>query len=136
MTEEVDGRWPVPESWAWARVDQIADVIGGGTPKNASDPSNYDEEGTPWLTPADLSGYSNAYASRGARSLSKLGLARSAARIMPAGSVLFTSRAPIGYCVIASNPIATNQGFKSLVLKSDMNPNYVRYYLIAAKSYC
>jgi type I restriction enzyme S subunit len=127
-------RWPLPESWCWVQVQEIADVIGGGTP-NASDPANFSEVGSPWLTPADLSGYEGAYISRGARSLSEQGLATSSARLLPAGSVLFSSRAPIGYTVIAANPIATNQGFKSLVLADDIDPRFVRYYLLASRDY-
>jgi type I restriction enzyme S subunit len=61
MTEE---RWPVPKSWAWASIGEIAQVVGGGTP-NTNDPSNFTVEGIPWLTPADLTGYRDAYISRG-----------------------------------------------------------------------
>ena len=127
-------RWNIPASWQWTQVQDIADVIGGGTPA-ASDPTNFTDSGTPWITPADLSGYEETYIARGARSLSAEGLATSSARVLPPGSVLFSSRAPIGYTVIAANPIATNQGFKSLVLGEGIDPHYVRYYLIASREY-
>jgi type I restriction enzyme S subunit len=87
----------------------------------------------PWVTPADLSGYTEKLIERGARNISKRGLATSGARLMPKGSVLFSSRAPIGYVAVAANPISTNQGFKSFVLPSGISPDYVYYYLKAAK---
>ncbi|MCB9740841.1 MAG: restriction endonuclease subunit S [Deltaproteobacteria bacterium] len=127
-------RWALPHRWRWTTVAQIADVVGGGTP-TASDTSNFDKQGIPWITPADLSGYSGTYIERGARGLTKKGYASSGAKLMPANTVLFSSRAPIGYCVIATQPVTTNQGFKSLVLKVDVLPEYVRYYLLGSKRY-
>ncbi|WP_339156755.1 restriction endonuclease subunit S [Sinorhizobium medicae] len=73
--------------------------------------------------------------SRGRRDLSEKGYRGSAARLMPAGTVLFSSRAPIGYCAIASNEISTNQGFKSFLLKGEISAEYVRYYLLASVDY-
>ena len=97
--------------------------------------TNFEDEGTPWITPADLTGYEGVYIARGKRSLSKKGLASCGARPLPAGTVLYSSRAPIGYCAIASNPLATNQGFKSLVLAEGLLPEFIRYYLLASKEY-
>jgi type I restriction enzyme S subunit len=127
-------RWPVPPGWKWRKAGEIAQVVGGGTPR-ASDESNFDDDGTPWITPADLTGYNETYISRGRRSLSAKGLASCGAQVMPAGAVLFSSRAPIGYCVIARNTICTNQGFKSLVLHDGYVPEFIRYYLLSAKDY-
>ena len=106
----------VPLSWSWCRLDTVGAIIGGGTP-SATDPANFAKpgEGIPWLTPADLGGYNNLYVEHGSRDLTEKGLQSSSATMMPVGTVLFTSRAPIGYVAIAANPIATNQGFKSIV---------------------
>ncbi len=134
-TEPVEGPWALPEGWRWERAAEIANIVGGGTPRNAADPLNYDPAGTPWITPADLSGYDRAIIGRGARSLSEQGLKRSAARVMPAGTVLISSRAPVGYCAVASRPVATNQGFKSLVLRDGIDPFFVRYYVLRSKQY-
>lgn len=124
----------MPTSWQWAEAGELAAVVGGGTP-TASDPANFATDGIPWLTPADLTGFTGSHVGSGARSLSQVGYSSSGAQILPTGSVLFTSRAPIGYCVVAANPISTNQGFKSLVLKGDLVPEFVRYYLVSSKEY-
>ena len=114
--EELQPTFDIPNSWLWCRLDTVGAIIGGGTP-SAGDPENFAEPGSgiPWLTPADLGGYADLFIERGARDLTEKGLASSSATMMPAGTVLFTSRAPIGYVAIASNPISTNQGFKSIV---------------------
>ena len=115
----------LPENWAWTTMDNISDVVGGGTPIS-KEKRFYQNGSIPWLTPADLSGYKEKYVSNGARFITEDGLNSSSAKIMPAGTVLFTSRAPIGYVVIAKNEICTNQGFKSFVIKSDkILPDYV-----------
>ena len=132
MTEE---RWPLPDRWEWVHAGALGKIVGGGTPP-AGDPTNFsDEDEVPWITPADLTGYKGAYISRGRRNLSKKGLASSGATLMPAGTVLYSSRAPVGYCAIASNPISTNQGFKSLVLREGLVSEFIRYYLLSSKEY-
>ncbi len=131
MSEE---RWPVPEDWQWASVAEIATVIGGGTP-DASVKTHFSEDGIPWITPADLTGYEKAHIGRGRRDLSEGGLASCSAKILPTGTVLFTTRAPIGYCAIAENEISTNQGFKNLILQGGILPEFIRYYLLSAKDY-
>lgn len=127
-------RWDLPASSAWASAGDIARIVGGGTPSTKID-ENFAEVGIPWLTPADLTGYEQAYISRGRRDLSEIGFASCGAQMLPAGSVLFSSRAPVGYCVIASDEVSTNQGFKSFVLEGGVIPEYVRHYLLSAKEY-
>ena len=134
MSEE--GRWDLPQTWQWAEAREFSTVIGGGTPKNAKSPDNYTVKGIAWITPADLSGYKGTHISRGARDLSSKGFNSCSARLIPEGTVLLSSRAPVGYCVVASNPISTNQGFKSFVLHgNELAPEYLRYYLIGSKQY-
>jgi hypothetical protein len=124
--------WPIPSSWKWTVTGEIADVVGGGTPSSA-DPANFAESGVAWLTPADLSGYREKRVLRGRRDLSPKGLSESSARLVPVGTVLPSSRAPIGYVAIAANELATNQGFKSFILHDGLVPDYVYYYLLRAK---
>ena len=113
--------------WQKIKLGDISEVIGGGTPNT----KNYDfwNGDIPWLTPKDLSGYNNRYISRGERNIAKLGLQSSSARMLPAGTVLLTSRAPIGYLAIAENDVCTNQGFKSIILKDGYCPEFF-YYLL------
>lgn len=129
--------WNIPHTWAWVAAGEIANIVGGGTP-STSDQSNYSSNvnsGIPWLTPADLSGYQERYISHGKRNLTKKGLEKSSAVLMPKGAVLFSSRAPIGYCAIAGEEVSTNQGFKSLVLKGNILSEYIYYYFLSAKEY-
>ena len=122
----------LPCGWAWANIGEVATIVGGGTPKT-SDPANFDGGEVPWITPADLSGYREKFITQGARNITEKGLKNSSARMMPAGTVLFSSRAPIGYVAIASQPVTTNQGFKSFVLPGDIDPSYTYYYLQTAR---
>ena len=127
-----EGPFRIPKNWIWAKMGEIASVIGGGTPKTV-DVMNYEGGNVPWLTPADLSGYTAKYIGHGSRFLTEKGLQTSSARMMPKGTVLFTSRAPIGYVAIAANPVCTNQGFKSFVLKEGILPDYVYWWLKGSK---
>lgn len=119
-----------PAGWLKTTVGNIAEVIAGGTPK-ASDLNNFAEagDGVAWITPADLSRHNCKYITHGARDLSQTGYNNSSAKLMPAGTLLFSSRAPIGYVAIASCPISTNQGFKNFVFHSEIDPSYSYYYL-------
>ena len=120
----------LPEGWEQIEIGDIADVISGGTPKSGV-AENFapSGEGVAWLTPADLSGYKEKYISHGARDLTTLGYSSCSAKLMPKGTILFSSRAPIGYVAIAANEIATNQGFKSFAFPSDIFPDYSYYFL-------
>jgi type I restriction enzyme S subunit len=129
----VEGRWSLPQGWSWRRARDFAKIVGGSTPKNAADPSNYSDDGTPWLTPADLSGYSRPTIGGGRRNLAGHVVNRSA--LLPTGAVLISSRAPVGYCAVASNPMVTNQGFRSLILSDDLDPFFIRYYVLFSRKY-
>jgi type I restriction enzyme S subunit len=118
----------LPIGWVITRLNTIGQIVGGGTP-NTSEPSYWDNGNVPWITPADLSGYTEKFIVEGSRKISKKGLTESSAVLMPAGSVLFSSRAPIGYCVIAQNDVCTNQGFKSVVPFVSGMSEYIFYYL-------
>ena len=116
-----------PAGWHEVSIGEIADVVGGGTPSTkVSD--NFDGN-IPWLTPKDLSRSHDRYIGRGERNLSQKGLDSSSARLLPARSVLLSTRAPIGYVALAKNPIATNQGFRSLIVRDEALPEYLYYWL-------
>ncbi len=132
------GRWPIPASWRWARAGELAAVVGGGTPRTG-DPDNFTSVragAIAWLTPADLAGHERTYVTHGARHLTPKGLRASAARLLPVGSVVLSSRAPIGRCAIAAAPLCTSQGFRSFVLRTpEVLPEYLHLYLRAATRY-
>lgn len=111
-----DVPFEIPASWQWQRLGDIGSIVGGGTPPS-NDENCFVEggHGIAWLTPADLGNHTNLHISHGRRDLTEHGLESSSAQLMPAGSVLFSSRAPIGYTAIAENSISTNQGFKSVI---------------------
>ncbi len=111
----IDNELPfeLPDSWMFVRLKHIGEIVGGGTPK--TNINEYWDGNIPWLTPADFSGYEEMYVSSGARTITEIGLKYSSAQMLPANSVLYSSRAPIGYIAITANPVSTNQGFKSVV---------------------
>ncbi|WP_408953720.1 restriction endonuclease subunit S [Lysobacter sp. Hz 25] len=127
----VEGWHQVPASWRWVPLRAIGDIVGGGTPR--SDNSDYfADDGIPWLTPADLNGFKEKRILRGRRCITKKGLEESSARLLPIGSVLFSSRAPIGYVAISGTNLATNQGFKSCVPFITETNEFLYYYLKSA----
>ena len=114
--------------WEIKKLKELGTIIGGGTP-STSHPEYYTSNGIAWITPKDLSGYKSRFISHGKRDITLEGLKNSSARIMPKGTVLFSSRAPIGYVVIASNELCTNQGFKSVIPNAGTDPDFL-YYLL------
>ena len=118
----------MPEGWIWSKLGAISQVVGGGTPQS-SNPEFFCEDGIAWFTPADLGKSKTKYVDKGKRDVTELGLQKSSAQLMPAGSILFSSRAPIGHTAIGLRDFCTNQGFKSSrPYVMDMN-EYIYYYL-------
>lgn len=115
-------------NWKTYKLGKIAQIIGGGTPSTSKEEYWNGEIG--WLTPRDLTGYSYKHISQGERNITIEGLKNSSARLMPEGTVLMTSRAPIGYLAIAGNELCTNQGFKSFIVDEDKINNEYLYYLL------
>lgn len=114
-------------NWKKLKIEDCADVIGGGTP--STNKKEYWDGDISWITPKDLSNYNNRYISKGSRNISEKGLKYSSARLLPKNSVLLTTRAPIGYLAISKKELATNQGFKSLIMKNGNFPEFF-YYLL------
>ena len=121
----------LPELWTFARLKHIGGIVGGGTPK--TNISEYWDGNISWLTPADLSGYDSMYISTGSRTITDFGLKSSSAQMLPANSILYSSRAPIGYTAIATIPVCTNQGFKSVV-PYDFSMSPYLYYCLRART--
>lgn len=118
-------------SWREGTVSDLGTVVGGSTPSKAK-PEYYTDHGIAWITPKDLSVDKSKFISHGADDITELGLKNSSASIMPHGTVLFSSRAPIGYIAIADGDVTTNQGFKSVVPYGNIGTSFVYYFLKAA----
>ena len=119
----------IPETWQWLRLGDVGAIVGGGTPRSGESSFWSDGQDIPWLTPADMRRQPSRYISRGERDITSEGLGRSSAQMLPAGSVLFSSRAPIGHVGIAANPLSTNQGFKSCVPYISAMSDYLYIFL-------
>ena len=114
--------------WAIGTISDLGTVVGGSTPSKAK-PEYYTESGIAWITPKDLSNNKSKFVSHGENDITELGLRNSSASIMPEGTVLFSSRAPIGYIAIAAGEVTTNQGFKSVVPKPEIGTPFVYFFL-------
>lgn len=114
--------------WKEGTVSDLGVVVGGGTPSKAK-PEYYTEQGIAWITPRDLSINKSKFILKGANDITEIGLKSSSAKLMPEGTVLFSSRAPIGYIAIAAGEVSTNQGFKSIIPKEEIGTAYVYYFL-------
>ncbi|MBR3892565.1 MAG: restriction endonuclease subunit S [Alistipes sp.] len=119
----------IPEGWSVGKLEDIGDIIGGGTPSKAV-AEYYTKNGIAWITPKDLSVSHLKFTAKGETDITELGYKNSSAKIIPRGSVLFSSRAPIGYISIAKNDICTNQGFKSVVPNNGCTA-FVYYFLLS-----
>jgi len=117
----------VPNGWKECKLEEVAKIVGGGTPK--TDVDEYWNGDIPWITPKDLSNFNGRYISKGERNISEKGLVNSSAKLLPPGTILLTSRAPVGYLAIAENEITTNQGFRSLVPLNNID-NIFLFYLL------
>ena len=125
----------LPKGWKKTTFEDVAQVVSGGTPSTKLE-TNFAEKGKGigWITPADLSKYTDKFISNGARDLSIDGYKSCSAKLLPAGTVLLSSRAPIGYVAIAQSELSTNQGFKNFILSDDILSEYAYYYLKSIKS--
>ena len=117
----------MPNSLSIKKLNQLGKVVSGGTPSTVK--PEYWGADIPWITPKDLSSHQGKYISKGERSITTEGLNRSSATLVPRGTVLFSSRAPIGYIAIASNELTTNQGFKNIVPYEHTDTQFLFYLL-------
>lgn len=115
-------------NWQNGTISDIGTVVGGGTPSKKH-PEYYSQRGIPWITPKDLSIDRSKFISRGNNDISELGFSNSSATKIPKGTVLFSSRAPIGYIAIASTTVTTNQGFKSVIPNNNIGTAFIYFFL-------
>ena len=113
-------------------LSDVGTIIGGATPSKKRS-EYYCSNGIGWITPRDLSNTSDKFIAHGADDITDEGYASCSAKLLPKGSVLFSSRAPIGYIAIAADAVATNQGFKSIVPKEEIGTAFVYCFLVRNK---
>ena len=103
----------IPNGWVETTLGEVCKIESGGTPSTKN--QTFWNGNIGWITPKDLSNYKKVFIRKGERSITQIGLNKSSAKLLPKHTILFSSRAPIGYVVIADNEITTNQGFKNLI---------------------
>ena len=113
--------------WKKVKLGDIGEIVSGGTPKTSV--KEYWNGNISWLTPKDFSNKNYKYWNKGERNITKEGVKNSSAKLLPKGTVLFTSRAPIGYVGISDTNLCTNQGFKNIIVNEE-NSNEFIYYLL------
>jgi len=119
----------IPEEWEVKSIYQVAEIINGGTPSRGNH-KFWDKGVIPWATPTDITATDKKYITSTKDYITEMGLQSSSANLLPVGSILMTSRATIGESCINTLPVATNQGFKSIVCKEGLHNEFM-YYLIS-----
>ena len=115
------------KGWQRKSVGDVCKVLNGGTPKTSI--GKYWGGKHLWVTPAEMGKLSSPYLNDTKRKLTDLGLRNSSARIMPPYSIILSSRAPIGYLVINTKPMSTNQGCKGLIPHEQLDYKFLYHYL-------
>lgn len=123
---------PACDGWSRKSITDIADIRGGGTPSSA-EPAYWDGD-VAWCTPTDLTGLPTRFLGSTTKTITQDGLKASAASVLPAGSVILCSRASVGECAISTIPMATNQGFQSLVPHRAGDASFLYHLMRHAKS--
>lgn len=116
------------KEWKECTIADLGEVVGGATPSTRK-PENYENGDLAWITPKDLSTFNGRFIFRGERNITEIGLKSCSTRLLPPNTVLFSSRAPIGYVAIAAKEMCTNQGFKSVIPNADTDYMFL-YYLL------
>lgn len=116
----------IPESWQDGSLGDLGQIVGGSTPTTTEE-DNFDPNGIPWISPVDLSRNAAKFISRGAMGVTEKGFKAASLKKYPKGTVLLSSRAPIGYMAIARNALTTNQGFKSFIPSKGFSTAFIYY---------
>lgn len=130
MVWNVELKRNIPSGWEVKPLSQVGDIYGGSTP-STSIQTNFTDNGIPWITPKDMSqAAGNKFISKGEQDISEQGMKQANLRLLPKGTVLLTSRAPVGYTAIARNDLTTNQGFKSLIPSKGYPSSFLLYTIL------
>ena len=121
-----------PENSADGTISDLGEVVGGATP-STDNPNYFSDDGIAWISPKDLTATGLKFIYRGELCITDAAYNSCSTKIMPAGTVLFTSRAPVGTVAIAMNDICTNQGFKSVIPRQEIGTAFVYFFLKESK---
>ena len=119
------------QGWEIKKLGEVCDIVGGSTPKT-SEPSYWDGEHY-WITPAELDG--SKYISSTSRTITDEGVKSAHLQLLPSGTVLLSSRAPIGKVAITTAPMYCNQGFKNLVCSDKLYNEFAYWFLFHNTDY-
>lgn len=116
------------EDWAKGTISDFGEVVGGATPSKDID-EYFCSSGIVWLTPRDLTATGKKFIFKGETDITESAYHSCSTKLMPKGSVLLTSRAPVGCVAIAMTDLCTNQGFKSIIPNKEVGTEFVYYFL-------
>jgi type I restriction enzyme, S subunit len=128
---EYSAQGRVPTGWAVKAIGDLADVVGGGTP-STKEPSFWDDGTHHWATPKDLSALAVPVLLDTDRRVTDSGLSQISSGLLPTGTVLLSSRAPIGYLAVAEVPVAVNQGFIAMKARRGVSNLFLLWWASAA----
>ncbi len=123
------GALSLPKGWEVKKLGEVCDVINGGTPKTGN--TEYWSGNIKWLTPKDMGKLANKYVDDTSKKITTLGLQKSSAKLIPANSVILSTRAPIGHLAINVFEMATNQGCRGIIPGKSISNKYLFYFLSA-----
>ena len=121
----------LPDGWQIVRLDDVAEVVGGSTPSRAN--HEYWGGNIPWVVPSELTELPGRYLTCANETITDAGLKSAGLKVIPRGSVLLTTRATIGLAAINTIPVATNQGFQSLVLRTGTDHLWLYYLMLSMR---
>ena len=114
----------IPKGWKVTSIGDVVTVVGGSTP-STTEPAYWESGTIHWATPKDLSSLSSPVLLDTERHITEKGLEQISSGLLPKGTVLLSSRAPIGYLAIAEIPVAINQGFIAMICEQELPNHYI-----------
>lgn len=121
----------VPNGWQVVRLDEVADIVGGGTPSRAT--QEFWGGDISWVIPSEITDLPNRYLTSTKEAITEAGRKSAGLQIIPSHSILLTSRATIGEIAINTIPVTTNQGFQNVVTKDGTDLLWLYFRLSAMR---
>ena len=118
----------LPAGWKWTKLGDVCKIVSGSTPK--TNVTAYWNGTITWITPTDMGKLTTKYISSSQRAITQTGYASCSTKLIPAGAVIMSTRAPIGHLGIASVPLCTSQGCKTFVPGADVDTEFLYFSLL------